>query len=65
MVQQQRHGGRRQRAAIGASLPVTEELAFSHLAIAFGPRLSAEDADEVTDVVRTAVASGAGRPAAR
>jgi dTDP-4-amino-4,6-dideoxygalactose transaminase len=42
--------------ASALSLPATEELAHTHLAIAFGPGLSAADADQVTAQVRGALA---------
>jgi dTDP-4-amino-4,6-dideoxygalactose transaminase len=48
-----RHPAMREYA--GAELPVTEELALTHLAIAFNPGLSAGDAAEVTGSVRAAV----------
>jgi len=43
--------------ADGATLPVTDELAESHLAIPMNPLLSAADAQEVTAAVRAALAS--------
>jgi dTDP-4-amino-4,6-dideoxygalactose transaminase len=48
------HPALRQYAA-GVQLPATEELALSHLAIAFGPRLSDSDAAQVTAHVRGAL----------
>jgi dTDP-4-amino-4,6-dideoxygalactose transaminase len=50
--------------AVGAELPVTDELAHRHLAIAFSPQLVAGQAVQVTETVRTALGSGASRPAA-
>jgi dTDP-4-amino-4,6-dideoxygalactose transaminase len=54
-----RHPAMREYAA-GTVLPATEELALTHLAIAFGPLLSAADAAEVTEQVRAAVAAEVG-----
>jgi dTDP-4-amino-4,6-dideoxygalactose transaminase len=40
--------------AAGVSLPATDELARTHLAIPVSPVLSAEQADEVTGAIRGA-----------
>jgi dTDP-4-amino-4,6-dideoxygalactose transaminase len=47
--------------AHGVSLPATDELARTHLAIPVSPVLSAEQASEVTDAIRAAVAAPRGR----
>jgi dTDP-4-amino-4,6-dideoxygalactose transaminase len=52
-----------ERWGAGADLPVTDELAATHLAIPMSPVLTAEQAAEVTGVAREALANAAGRVA--
>jgi dTDP-3-amino-3,4,6-trideoxy-alpha-D-glucose transaminase len=47
-----------ERYAAGVSLPVTDEIAATHLAIPMSPVLSAEQAAEVTGAVRAALGAG-------
>src|SRR5829696_9254241 len=48
------------RWGAGVELPATDEVARTHLAIPLSPVLSAEDAAEVTDTIRSAVAAPVG-----